>query len=128
MADLFVLSGSYSTTPQVGSPSGVASIPAPIDEEAMLIAKFYNTITLTGDAPVSVQMGGVTKAHVVIVKVSAGQKVRVRMTSTEGAQQAIPVDTWYTSISRTVPITAIDLTRTVGSQTIVDIFLGQMTP
>ena len=127
MADLFVLSGSYSTTPQVGSPSGVASIPAPIDEEAMLIGKYYNTITLTGDAPVIVQMGGVTKAHVIIVKVT-GQKVRLRLTSTDGAQQAVPVDTWYTSISRTTPITAIDLTRTVGAQTIVDIFLGQMTP
>lgn len=127
MADLFVLSGSYSTTPQVGSPSGVASIPAPIDEEAMLIGKYYNTVTLTGDAPVIVQMGGVTKAHVVIVKVT-GQKIRLRLTSTDGAQQAVPVDTWYTSISRTTPITAIDLTRTVGAQTIVDIFLGQMTP
>ena len=127
MADLFVLSGSYSTTPQVGSPSGVASIPAPIDEEAMLIAKYYNTFTLTNDAPLSVQFGGVTKAHVVIVKVT-GQKIRLRLTSTEGSQQAVPVDTWYTSISRTVPITAIDLTRTVGAQTIVDIFLGQMTP
>lgn len=127
MSDLFVLAGSYSTTPQVGSPSGIASIPAPIDEEQILTAKHYDTIPLSVDTPVAIQFGGVTNAHVVIVKVTGG-KVRVRLTSTDGAAQAVPVDSFFAAISQSVPVTAIDLTRSPGVASVVDVFLGQITP
>lgn len=126
MADLFVLAGSWSTTPAVGSPSGIASIPAPIDEELILTAKHYDTITLGVEGPVAISFGGVTAAHVVILKVT-GQKIRARFTSTDGALQAQPVDSFHVNMSRTVPITAIDLTRTPGAYTTVDVFLGQIT-
>jgi hypothetical protein len=129
VADQFALSGSYSSSPLVGSPSGVASIPAPIDEQLVLTAKFYDTIMLGVDTPVSVpfNVGGVSNAAVVIIKVT-GQKVKARFTSTDGIQQAVPIDTFFANISRTVPITAIDLTRTPGVSTRVDIFMGQVSP
>lgn len=127
MADSFCLSGSYSASPLVGSPSGIASIPAPIDEQLVLTAKDYNTITLTVDTPVVVPFsGGVDEAAVVVVKVT-GSKVRVRLTSTDGSQQSVPVDTFFVCISRSTPITAIDLTRTPGVSTRVDIFMGQVS-
>jgi hypothetical protein len=127
VADLFTLAGSYSTSPAVGSPSGVASIPAPIDEELILTAKHYDTIQLTVEGPVAINFGGVTNAHVVILKVT-GQKVRARFTSADGALAPQPVDSFHVNMSRTVPITAIDLTRTPGAYTTVDVFLGQITP
>ena len=127
MSDQFSLTGSYVTSPQVGSPSAIAGLAAPIDEELVLTAKYYDTITLSGDSPVTVNFGGVTNGHVVILK-ATGAKVRARITSADGSQQAVPFDSFFSNICRTVPITAIDLTRTAGILTTVDVFLGQITP
>jgi hypothetical protein len=127
MADSFVLDGSYSTTPAVGNPSGIGAITAPLTESLQLTQKHYDTIPLGADAPAAINFGGVVNAHVVVLKATGG-KVRVRATSTDGALQAIPVDDLIIIISRTVPITAIDLTRVAGVLTLVDVFLGQITP
>mgnify|MGYP006992523719 CR=1 FL=1 len=125
MADVFSVSGSYQAAPAYGSPSGVGSIVSPIDEEMVLVSKFYDTISLTVDSPVAVPFaGGVTNAHVVIIK-AVGGKVKVRLTSADGAVQSIPVDSFAVLFSRSVPFTAIDLTRIPGTITTVDVFLGQ---
>jgi len=127
VADSFTLAGSWSSTPAVGSPSGIGSICAPLDEQLILTKKDYDTIPLTVDSAVAVPFGGgVTSAHVVILKATGG-KVRARLTSADGSAQAVPVDGFQLVISRTVPITAIDLTRTAGVDTTVDVFLGQTT-
>jgi hypothetical protein len=125
VADTFSLAGSYQSTPAFGSPSGVGSIIAPIDEELVLTEKFYDSIDLSTDAPFNVSFGGgVTQAAVVILK-AIGGKVRVRVTSTDGSQQSFPLDSFAVIMSVSVPITAIDLTRVPGTATTVDVFLGQ---
>lgn len=125
MADQFSIAGSYQTTPSFGSPSGVAGIAAPIDEPMVLIKKDYDTVTLDVDAPVAVPMvSGMAGANVVILK-AVGGKVRARLTSSDGVLQAVPVDSFAVVISRSVLITALDLTRVPGQLTTVDVFLGQ---
>jgi hypothetical protein len=125
VADNFSLTGSYQASPAFGSPSGIGAIIAPVDEEMQLVDKFYDSVSLAVDAPVSVPFGGgVTNAHVVILKATGG-KVRARLTSADGVSQAVPVDSFAVFTSRSVPITAIDLTRVPGTLTSVDVFLGQ---
>lgn len=111
----------------MGSPSGIANFCAAISEALSLTKKDYDTISLAADAAAPVSFGsGVTEAQVIIIQTTGG-KVKVRLTSTDGATQAVPVDGTFILISRTVPITAIDLTRTTGVLTTVDVFLGQTT-
>jgi hypothetical protein len=125
MADQFSLTGSYQATPAFGSPSAIGAIIAPVDEELILVDKFYDQVQLTVDGPVSVPFGGgVVNAHVVILKATGG-KVTARFTSADGTTQAVPVDSFAVVMSRTVPFTALDLTRIPGQLTAVDVFLGQ---
>lgn len=123
MADIFRLNGNYSTCP-AGSPDGQPSLDAPIDELMTLIRKQLSDYELTGDAPVDVDFGGLANAHVVIVK-SVGGKVRVRLTSADGSQQAISVDSFAVIMSQSVPYTAIDLTRPPAVGITVTVFLGE---
>lgn len=72
------------------------------------------SVLLGTDTPEAIAFGDLTGAHVVLLKATGG-KVRARLTSTDGSQQAVPVDDVLFLVSRSVPITAIDLTRVVGS-------------
>jgi len=54
-----------------------------------------------------------------------GNKVRVRITSTDGSTQAIPVDSFLCIVTDSVDITAVDLTRTAGSETTVYVTICQ---
>lgn len=131
MPDQFTLSGQYGTTPSAGGiASGIAAITVPLLEQLNLVAKHYDSITLGTDAPTSVEFGGVVNAHVVVLKATGG-KVRARITTTDGAQQAVPCDDLVIIISRgstgtPAPATAIDLTRVPGVSTVVEVFLGQI--
>lgn len=130
MADNFSLQGSIQTSPASGSPSGVFALIASLDEQLTLVRKHQDEVLLDVEGPVSIAFGGVVNAHVVVLKVSAGPKVKARFTSTDGAVQAIPIDPFFLVITRgsnspVVPITAIDLTRTPGFDTTVEIFLGE---
>lgn len=124
MADVFNIGGNYTTTPASGAPSADPSYIAPIDESLTLIRKHHDTIDLTSDSITPVQFGGVINGHVLIVK-TVGGKVQVRVTSSDGSTQSIPVDSFLAVISNTVPITAVDLTRIPGNATTVKIFLGE---
>lgn len=127
MADQFVLSGSYTTTPLGGEPSFDPNIDAPINEPVQLIKKRVDTISLDVDTPVNVDLGGLSQAHIVMLKAVGGSSVRVRLTSADGALQSIPFDTYLVLMSMAKPITAIDLTRTPATPTDVRVFLGQET-
>ena len=124
MADVFAITGSYSATPASGSPSGDPIITSALDERQMLATEQYSQLTLTSDTPAALPFGGLTEATALIVKVVGG-KVRVRITSADGSQQAVPVDSFLALMSASVPLTAVDVTRTAGVQTIVRYFLGQ---
>lgn len=125
MADLFRLLGSFEVVP-FSSASGAATVKSPITEEVTLNFKAIQRVNLTADAPVAVDFCGLTNAHVVILATTGG-KVSARFTSADGATQAIPVDDFFALVSRSVPITALDLTRVAGTLTTVDIFLGERT-
>jgi hypothetical protein len=124
MADSYLLSGSWTVTPNAGGDvSGCPEIITPINETLQLGQKQLFETTLTADAPVVVDFGGVTDAAVLFV--SCNRKVRVRVTSSDGTDQAIPVDDLLQVISKTVFITALDLTRVTGQDTKVKVFLGE---
>lgn len=126
MADLFKASGDISTETVAGLTSGVPQVVAHISESVYLVNKAVGHYELSADAPVNVGFGGLTAAHVVMVKTTGG-KVRVRYTSSDGATQAVPVDDFMLLITESVGVTALDLTRVAGTSTTVDVFLGQKT-
>lgn len=129
MTDTFKYQASARATPDVGLPlgSGCPTIEVPFDEDVILAFKHYTEPNLTADAPVAVDFGSVTNAAVVVVAVEDGKKVRVRLTSADGTDQAVPVDDSFVLLCRSVPVTAIDLTRVVGVDTRVKVFLGEAT-
>jgi len=124
MSDTFRLQGTYSTTPLVGVPSGFPSLAAPINEIAQLAGKQPGQYTLDTDAAVDVAFGGLSAANVVIIK-AVGGPIRVRLTTGSESDQVVRVDSFLVLLSYTVPYTAIDLTRSPGVETIVEVFLGQ---
>ena len=126
MADSFQISGEFSTRPLLGVASAIPSVIAPLNEVVQVTKKHLDDQTLTVDTPVPLSFGGLTEAHVVIVKVIGG-KVTARFTSADGATQAVPVDTLFVLISLQEPITAIDFTREPSTEPIVSTFLGQRT-
>lgn len=124
MPDAFSLNGSYQTQPTIGNPSGSPDVNAPIEERVGLLNKTIGTYQLSADSPVSVDFGSFTSgANIVIIK-TIGGRVRARMTSIEGVEQAVPIDSFFTLICISTPITAIDLTRSPGVPTTVKVFLG----
>jgi hypothetical protein len=77
---------------------------------------------LTDDTPVSVSFDGMTGINA--VRIEASGKVRARLTSADGTQQAISVDPILILISESVPYTALDLTRVAGAATEVTVLIG----
>lgn len=125
MADKFTSTGSWGTSPQTGSllSSGAPSMSAPVNVSVMLSQKNFDDYVLVADAVVPVAFGGVTNAHV--IEIESDRKIKVRLTSADGAAQVIAVDGRLELISKTVPYTAIDLQRVAGQETRVKVFIGQ---
>jgi hypothetical protein len=121
----FTLSGAVTVQPAVGNPSGVPSVTIPLSETVMVGAWTPSQYTLTVNTPVAVMLGGVGTVNVLQVKVVSGDHVRVRITSADGATQAIPVDTVLVLMTRDIGITAIDLTRDLGVETVVEVFVAE---
>lgn len=124
MASTFVLSGTYQAMPGFGMPSGDPLITAPVDERQTLELELAGQLLLTADAPVAVPFGGLTSASVFVLKVVGGP-VKVRLTSSAGATQVVPCDTFLSLMSGTVPFTAITVEREPGVITTCKFFLGQ---
>jgi hypothetical protein len=106
--------------------SGAASELAPINVTVELALKNgQDDYLLMVDTPVAVAFGGVTDANVITI--FSDRKIRVRLTSADGSIQSIPVDGTLLLVSKTVPFTAIDLTRVLAQETRVKVFIGQKT-
>lgn len=123
MAGLFQLSGSYSTTPEEGG--AAPEVGRTFNEKLPLSRQAVGTYDLSSDSPVDVDFGGLAGVNVLIVKVVGG-KVTLRLTSADGTDQAVPVDSFFALVDRTVTLTAIDLTRTPSTSTRVQVFLGEV--
>jgi hypothetical protein len=126
LTDIFNLVGDFETRPGSGSRSIDPEVRSRIAERMALSMKTMEDLELDVDSPVDVDMSNLDEANVVIIKTD--QKVRARLTSSDGAAQAIPVDGVLVLISRTVGVTAIDLTRLTGLTTATRIFLGERAP
>lgn len=122
--DVFRLQGSLYTQPTTGSPSGDPEVETPIMEQMALRNKTIGQYNLDTNDPVAVSLAGLEGANVVMVK-SVGGRVRVRITSADGVEQAVPVDSFMVFTTLTQAITAIDLTRQPGVSTNVRVFLGE---
>lgn len=121
MSSRFDLAGSLTVTPLEGDGPDVGEV---IHEILALEDFKFSTYTLDADAPVDVDFGGLSAANVVMIKVTGG-KVRVRLTSADGATQAVPVDSLLVLVDRATTVSAIDLTRTPSTSTRVQVFLGE---
>lgn len=125
MADVFQLTGSYMTRPTSGgAPSGDPSLEAVIDESISLKKKLYREYLLEADAVQAIDFGGLAAGHVIVIKLVGG-KAKVRLTSADGATQAVPVDSFFVVIADSVPFTALDLTRQAGIEVTAKIFIGE---
>ena len=124
MTDTFKLSGDYTTDQATGVSSGVAQLAAQIAETVSLVRKSVQRISLGVDTAVTVDLCGLTKVNVLVIK-TIGGKVRLRTTSADGTDQAVPVDSFFTLITESVELTALDLTRVAGTVTTVELFMGE---
>lgn len=68
-------------------------VTAPLDERMQLANELVGQITLDSEGPISLPFGGLSAANLLVLKV-AGDPVVVRITSSAGSTQAIPVDTF----------------------------------
>lgn len=118
------LSGSLALKPPVGTPSGQPSVIAVFSEKISLERQLSVNYSLSSDSLQSVPITPLTGVNFLMVKASGGE-LRVRITSSDGTTQAIPVDSLLVLISNTVDITAIDLLREAGIETEVFLVLGQ---
>lgn len=125
MADTLRIEGSVTVAPSFGAPSGVPSIRVPLSEVAQVGVTTPTRYTLDSDDPLDVSLGGADEVNVVSVKVISGGSVRLRFTSAHGSQQAIPCDDYHLLKTRTHPITAIDMTREAGVQTVVEVLTAK---
>jgi hypothetical protein len=125
MSDLFRLSGAYETTPQTGAQgSGDPQVSASIDERLTIDNKTQTNIVLDSDDAHDVPLGGLDSVHVLIMR-TVGGKVMATVSSDDGDDQVFPVDPFLAVMSRTVPYTAISLTRVTGVPTTVKVFMAQ---
>lgn len=124
MADTLTTAGSITTTPTTGPQSGIVSFAMPLDEQVVLKSKEAGVYTLASDAPVTVSFGGVANANVVFVR-GYGGKLKLTLTSADGATQIVPVDPIGYLRSDKVPYTALTLTRDIGVQVVAHVLLGE---
>jgi hypothetical protein len=124
--DVFSLVGTLKSDPTDTSASGLTSVLAQIAETMVLQTKgIPGEYDLTSDSAQAVAFGAMPSVNIVFVKVKAGGHVKVRFTSSDGATQAVPVDSMLLVISQRVSITAVDITRDPGVETLVDVYLAQ---
>lgn len=123
MANSFRLTGGYTVNP-LGNPLSFApNIAAVIDEAVTLEAQTVGEVLLNADAPFTLDFVGVTNANIVVMK-AVSAKVVATLTTSAGAAQVVPFDTYLILMSDAAPVTSITLTRTPGTDTTVRYFLG----
>lgn len=113
-------------------PSGVSGAGPLVQSSILDLVKTYGLTAqvltryaLTADAVAPVSLGPLVSAHVLLLSVaSPGAKVKARITTADGAVQVVPFDDLFLLVSLTSPVTALDLQRTAGVDSFVDVYLG----
>jgi hypothetical protein len=124
MAQQLTIEGALVIKEAVGDYQGQSQVTNTIAEK-MSILQYQNTVyVLSADSAQTVALGALSAVNVLQIRV-VGNKVRVRITSSDGTSQAIPVDSFLCIVTDSVSITAVDLTRTAGSETTVYVTICQ---
>lgn len=124
MAQQLKLEGALVIEEAIGDYQGQSQVTNVI-KESMTVLQYQSTVyVLSSDTAQTVSLGSLSAVNVLQLRV-VGNKVRVRITSSDGTSQAIPVDSFLCIISDSVNITAIDLTRTAGSESTVYVTICQ---
>jgi len=121
MAEVARLQGSLTSTPTYLL-NGQARVTIPLDVSLSCANSVSTTVNLTTDDPYVLSLGALANVNVLMIR-AVGGKIRVRVTSSDGAQQAIPTD-FLLLFTGAVNITAVDLTRTAGTSTAVSVYMG----
>ena len=121
MAEVARLQGSLTSTPTY-LPNGQARVTIPLDVSLSCANSLSTTVYLTPDDPYTLSLGALANVNVLMIR-AVGGKIRVRVTSSDGSQQAIPTD-FLLLFTGAVNITALDLTRTAGTSTVVSVYMG----
>lgn len=116
--------GSVDMAAPVGSPSGQPQTLISYNEISYTEKVLSQNIFLGVDTPVAVSLGQLSGVNFLSIRAD-GAKIRVRITSTDGSTQAVPVDPLLVLRCDSTDITAIDITRTAGIDTDVYIVLGK---
>lgn len=125
MADRFQFSGSFAADPLIGSPSFVQAVMAPIDESIIVKNWKRVRIELTSDSPVAVSFDQMATVCVLIMRVvEGGPKAKASISTVDGSAQVLPFE-YHVTGSKTVPITAVSLTRVSGTATTVEVFIAE---
>jgi hypothetical protein len=118
------LQGSVSVGNQQGMVSGQPTILTSINERMTATSDLAAKYTLSSDTAQTVDLGGLANINFLSVR-AVGGKIRVRITSSDGTNQSIPVDPILVLRSDSVNITALDLTRLANTETEVYIVLAE---
>ncbi len=119
-----------SLPPTAASPvSGDLGEVGELDERLLVGAKLNTRFDLLADTALAVPLlaagGGPFRVGANFILVKCVGKVRVRITTSDGATQAVPVDGCLLLVSSSVYVTAIDFTRVAGVATTVKLFLAE---
>lgn len=86
----------------------------PSIRDAFERAPVAGELVITDDNPVAIPLAGMSSVSFVMLVPVGGVKVRARVSSSDGATQAIPVGRVLVIDTPDVQITAIDVTRIAG--------------
>jgi hypothetical protein len=93
-----------------------------LSEQMSIAAKQSMSFVVPSDAVFPIDL--TTTPNVNALFIDVDQKVKLTITTADGAAQVIPVDPMMVWFSGLVPITALSITRQVGVDTNVRLILG----
>lgn len=116
MPSVLAISGSYTADPSIGG-SARPSVGGTIDEKLTVGEGIALDFELDADAPQTIAVatlpGFPNGASALIVRATGG-KVKLTITTSDGASQVVPVDSFFAVICQNAPITSVSFTRPAG--------------
>jgi hypothetical protein len=123
VADALTFKGELRVTPQVGNPSGDATVDELVDESLVVEDSVMQKFSLLSDSQAIVSFGALASARMVQIKVVGGP-VQAALSFGLVADQIISVDSLAVLFSEAAPYTGLKLTRAPGKDTAVRLFLA----
>lgn len=123
VAETLLLNGQLSITPSpaCGCDPALATL-IQLSESMSIAAKLATAFVVPSDAAFPVDLTTVPEVHALFINATA--KVKLTITTADGAAQVIPVDPMMIWFSSSVPITALSITRVASTDTTVSLVLG----